>query len=73
MATLHNLTDADLYCPQLHVLVRAAGSVEIGDEDAGRVNTASGVWRVDAATRKQATRGAKTAEVTGAPVMEKRG
>lgn len=73
MATLFNNTDADLFCAALHVMVPAHGSVEIDDDDAGKVNTASGVLRVEqAAQRAQARRGGRVAEVSGPPVMETR-
>ena len=81
MATLFNHTDADLFCAALHVTVPANGSVEIDDADVERVNTVSGVWKVERAeraepkqpaTRAAAKRGGKSAEVSAAPAMETR-
>lgn len=73
MPTLTNPTDQDLYCHVTGELVPAGGSVELSDEQAARVNTASGIWRVTAPVRDQVRRGGKRAEITAAPVMEKRG
>ena len=74
MATLTNLTDDDVFCAALHVMVPARGSVEIDDAAADRVNTVSGVLSVARAeaSRRQVTRGGKRAEVSAAPPMETR-
>ena len=73
MPTLHNPTAQDLYSHAIGDLVPAGGSVEITDEQAERVNTASGIWRVTApAARVVGKRGGKSVEQSGAPRMEKR-
>lgn len=74
MPELHNPTSQDLYSEVVADIVAAGESREISDEQAARVNTASGVWRIHApAVREQVKRGAKRAEIDTAPVMEKRG
>ncbi len=85
MATLHNHTDADVFCPTLHVMVPANGSVDIDDNDVDKVNVASGIFRIEktakpveatpdeAASRRTITRSGKPVEVDEAPVMETRG
>ena len=81
MPTLHNPTDQDVYSHAIGEIVPAGGSVEIDDEQAARVNTVSGVWRVTAAAKADAPatasrtsgkRGGKRAEVSAAPAMETR-
>ncbi len=70
MATLNNPTDADLYSHVLGEIVPANGSVEISDEQAEQVNTASGIWTIT--ERRVVTRGGKRAEISGKPAMETR-
>lgn len=82
MPTLHNLTDQDVFSHVAGVIVPAAGSVEVDDEQAERVNTVSGVWVLTSsklaaevaavAARSTAKRGGKRAEVSAAPVRETR-
>lgn len=72
--TLHNHTEADVYCAALHVMVPAGSSVEIADEDADKVNLDSGVFTTTVtAGRHEVTRGSKQVEVDDAPQMETRG
>lgn len=73
MPELTNPTDQDLYCDALAEIVPAGESVEVSDEQAARINTACGVWRVSAPpVRETVKRGGKRAEVTSAPAMETR-
>lgn len=73
MPTLHNPTSQDLYSHVIGDLVPAGGSVEITDEQAARVNTATGIWQVTApAARVVGKRGGKVVEQSAAPRMEKR-
>lgn len=73
MATLHNLTDIDVFYARLHQMVEARGSVEIPDDEADHV-PGTGVWRVERAVpqRRQVTRGGKQVELDVAPEMETR-
>lgn len=73
MPTLHNPTSQDLYSSVLGEMVPAGEAVDITDEQAERVNTASGIWRVTApAARVVGKRGGKSVEQSAAPRMEKR-
>lgn len=73
MPTLHNPTAQDLHCNVTGEIVPAGGSVEISDEQAERVNTATGIWTVTrAASRETVKRGSKRAEINTAPPMETR-
>ena len=73
MPTLHNPTSQDLYSHVTGDLVPAGGSVEITDEQAEQINTATGIWRVSApAARVVGKRGTRPVEQSGAPRMEKR-
>lgn len=73
MPQLTNPTAQDLYSHVLGEIVPAGQSVEITDDQAERINTASGIWTVTApATRSLSKRGGKVAETSSAPDMETR-
>ena len=83
MATVHNPTGFALYCAPLGVTIASEDTVEVSEEVAAKVSTCVFVVTNEApedeapkrqapASRKSTTRGAKTVEVTEAPVTETR-